>query len=687
MKLLGLLFFSLLCAGSGFDVYIGDSNPCRAAAMVSDAAGNTYVAGSRVFGGLLGVFITKVDSSGNVLFTTTTGGKGSDAATSIAVNSSGNIWVGGNTTSPDFPLINAVQLQPSTAGTTGFILELGPNGSIVFSSYFGGIGGIHTSSSVNGVAVDASGNGYVTGNTMSSDFPVTSGMPDSQVFGGIGVNTISGAFLAKIAAGGGRIVYSGLIAGGASACQPGSTCFLADKHTSGSAIAVDAAGNAYLAGNTDTTDLPTTLGAFETTGLGAFVAKVKADGSGLDYLTYFGQPPPRLIEFAAGGATLASSIAVDATGSVYLTGSTIDPNFPATAGAFQTTYAGPVTSNTFQPGPADAVAAKLTPDGSALAWATYLGGTGVDSATSIALDPSNNVWLAGTTTSANFPNASGWPEGGDFLAELNSSGSALPFSARYPNNTVSTAVAVDSSGTVHAAGVDGIVSAFTPSALPAFEIYGVANAAAGYVTGRIVPGEVIAIYGRNIGPVTPVAYSGTYVPTSLGGVEVNIGGYSAPLLYVSQWQINAVVPLELTGPSNAVQITFDRQSPTFMTVTSPAEPGIFTNSSGIGVFNTGGSFAPGSFASMWVTGLDLSGFTNVADGQIPAAAGSFESSTQVQVLISAASNQAPVPAGILYEGLAPGLVDGVIQINFQVPASGFGTVTLVARGRNSPSAE
>src|ERR1700691_1542931 len=138
MKLLGYFLFPLLCAGSGYDAYIGDSNPCRAAAMVSDAAGNTYVAGSRVFGDLLGVFITKIDPSGNVLFTTTTGGKGSDAATSIAVDSGGNIWVGGNTTSPDFPLTNAVQLQPSGVGTAGFILELAPDGPIIFSSYFGG---------------------------------------------------------------------------------------------------------------------------------------------------------------------------------------------------------------------------------------------------------------------------------------------------------------------------------------------------------------------------------------------------------------------------------------------------------------------------------------------------------------------------------------------------------------------
>jgi uncharacterized protein (TIGR03437 family) len=124
-----------------------------------------------------------------------------------------------------------------------------------------------------------------------------------------------------------------------------------------------------------------------------------------------------------------------------------------------------------------------------------------------------------------------------------------------------------------------------------------------------------------------------------------------------------------------------------MAVTSPAEPGIFTNSSGIGVVNTGGSFAPGSVASMWVTGLDLSGFNNVADGQIPAAAGTLESLPQIQVLVSAVSNQPPVPAGILYAGLSPGLVDGVIQINFQVPASGFGTATLVAIGRDSPPAQ
>lgn len=260
--------------------------------------------------------------------------------------------------------------------------------------------------------------------------------------------------------------------------------------------------------------------------------------------------------------TVVSAIAIDSAGNLYITGSTTDPNFPVTPGAYQKASGGPVLSNPFQQASSDAFVAKLTPGGSALAWATYLGGTGADAATSVALDANNNVWLAGTTQSPDFPNASGWAQSGDFLVELNSSGSALPFSARYPNNTVSTSVAVDGSSLVHAAGVDGIVSAFSPFALPAFEIYGIANAAAGYVTGRIVPGEVISIYGRNIGPATPVAYSGRYVPTSLGGLGVNIGGFPAPLLYVSQWQINAVVcrlnspapPTSCRSPSTAPRV-------------------------------------------------------------------------------------------------------------------------------------
>jgi uncharacterized protein (TIGR03437 family) len=219
-------------------------------------------------------------------------------------------------------------------------------------------------------------------------------------------------------------------------------------------------------------------------------------------------------------------------------------------------------------------------------------------------------------------------------------------------------------------------------------VYGISNAAIADLTGRIVPGEVISIYGPYIGPSSPVSYTSVngFVPATLGGVQVTIGGYPAPLLYVSDWQINAVVPLEIEGSTTSnVQVTFNgNQSPNFVATTSPAELGIFTNGNGYAIFNADGSAnspsnpaSPGSAVSIWVTGFDLSGLA-LADGQIATAASFFVASPQWQVEVGSR------PANILYAGSAPTLVNGIVQINFQVPQGGASVVTLVVGDRVSP---
>jgi hypothetical protein len=190
-----------------------------------------------------------------------------------------------------------------------------------------------------------------------------------------------------------------------------------------------------------------------------------------------------------------------------------------------------------------------------LVWATYIGGTGADAAKSVALDASGNVWLTGTTSSTQFPNAQGWSNSGDFLTGINPSGSALVYSARYPSDAVSQSVAADSTGLLHVAGPTGIVGTVAPSGTPLMRIFGIANAAYGPLLGRIVPGELISIYGPHIGPakpVTAVASSG-FLPTSLAGVQVLVNGVAVPLLYVSDSQINAVAP-QAASPNSSVTV-------------------------------------------------------------------------------------------------------------------------------------
>jgi hypothetical protein len=212
----------------------------------------------------------------------------------------------------------------------------------------------------------------------------------------------------------------------------------------GSGIAVDGLGNAYVTGSAGS-GFPTTTGAFQTSGNGdAFVSKLNAAGSGLVYSTYLG----------GGGTDGGSGIAVDASGNVYVTGSTGSHNFPTTAGAFQTTYGG---------GFADVFMSKLNPDGSALVYSTYLGGARGDVAFSAAVDTSGNAYITGYTGSSNFPTTpgafqttfgGGGPDGDAFVSELNAAGSALVFSTYLGGSGDDTGhgITVDASGSAYVTG-------------------------------------------------------------------------------------------------------------------------------------------------------------------------------------------------------------------------------------------
>ena len=668
-QLLGaaLCFLPALPAAE-FTTYIGDVNNYHVARVAADPAGNTYLAGSRIVGALSEAVVMKLDPSGKIVLFIILSGKGSDAANSLALDTAGNIYVAGSTSSPDFPLHNPFQSTPGP----GFLAKLSADGSqLLYSTYF--------PEAINALAVDAAGAMYVTGSTYLTSFPVTPGLPAGSVWFSPDAMTC-GAFLTKISADGSHIVYSALISGSSVDCGGGSSCFTGGRYATGVSVAVDAAGEAYLTGNTNTTNLPITPGAFLTKGTGAFVAKVNAAGSALAYLTYI-SATNFVYAPNANPAVIAAAITVDAAGDAYLAGATFDPSFPATAGAYQTTFAGP-----YQPGvtyplpPTDAFAAKLNPTGTALVWATYIGGTGVDAAKSVALDPSGNVWLTGATASPEFPNQQGWSNSLDFLTGINPTGSALVYSARYPSDAVSQSVAADPTGLLHVAGPTGIVSTIAPGGTPLMRIFGIANAAYGPLLGRIVPAELISIYGPHIDPATPVTATATsgFLPTSLAGVKVLVNGVAVPLLYVSDSQINAVAPQSATpGSSMTVQIVSNSvTSPSFPATVVAAEPEVFQNPVGTaaainqdGTLNSLANPAKaGSIVSIWATGTG-SIYPRPLDGQISTAAQDYDC-CQIGALVVRSSNfvQVPTPAPVvLYAGAAPGMVAGIVQINFQIP--------------------
>lgn len=394
-----------------------------------------------------------------------------------------------------------------------------------------------------------------------------------------------------------------------------------------------------------------------------------APGGGLAYLTYLGSAN----YFVYPEANAVSAIATDSGGDAYLAGTTNDPKFPVTPGAFQTTLAGLSGSASQAVPPKDAFAAKLSPDASHMIWATYVGGSGADVAQSMAVDANQNVWMTGTTMSADFPNADGWSQGGDFLVQVSSAGTVLSYAARYPNQTLGQAVGVDSAtGLIHVAGPTGIIAGIAPGKAPSMSVFGITNAAGSETSGRVAGAEAISIFGPHIGPASPVTAvldSHGALPTTLGGVQVSFAGTNAPLLYVSDGQINAIVP-PINPPATVTITNATNTSPGFPVVITQALPQVFRNADGSAIaLNQDGSLnsyqnpAPlGSIVSIWLTGT--------ADLQLPVGQLTTKAVNSCsQCIVEFYSPQSPEPiqqAPVLYAGPAPGLVSGFTQINFQV---------------------
>jgi hypothetical protein len=220
---IALLACAVCAHAASYTTYIGDAYQYQVSAIATDTSGNTYVAGSRIVEpnvpspngeGVTDVFVAKLDPSGNLTPIGTFSGKGIDHANGIAVDSSGDIYIVGTTTSMDFPLHNPLQSVSYTAGAgigngTGFLMKLAPDGSLIYSTYLGGTLG---PSSMNSVAADASGSAYVTGWTVAADYPHTPGLPAGLVSTSP-VEYIAAACFAKIDPAGSRIVYAGAISG------------------------------------------------------------------------------------------------------------------------------------------------------------------------------------------------------------------------------------------------------------------------------------------------------------------------------------------------------------------------------------------------------------------------------------------------------------------------------------------
>jgi uncharacterized protein (TIGR03437 family) len=620
MRFAAFLLAETLANAGQFTTSLGDTYPYTISAIATDTAGNTYVTGSRQLTTPLSaqtdVFVTKLDPSGNLLFTRVFGGSASSSGGAIAVDATGNIYIAGNTMASDFPLSNALQTLPNGA----FIMKLSNDGrTILYSTYFGGtLGGM----SIASLATDANGNLYLTGQSDASDFPHTSQMPLGPLQNGPSQITI-GAFITSISAAGDKILYSGAIVGTAPAsCGMERGVPFCEVDTYGYGITVDSAGNAYVVGVTGATNLPITIGVLGPTGSGEFAAKINAGGQGLSYLTY--------LNASISTGTSGSLIAVDAAGNAYIG--------------------------------EQAAVAKIKPDASAIVWQTSVGNL----VQSIALDGSGGVWATGLSYPNLIANTNGWTTGTEFLVRFDAAGT-LTYSALYPAGTIAQSVALDPSGFVHVAGANGFVSAIAPSGAPAMSIFGFQNAFGGNITARVSPAEVISIYGPGIGPASAASVTPTngFYPTTFSGVQVTMNGLNIPLLYVSPNQINAVVPMEAAiGAGAAVRvINGTAVSPAYPVWIVPAAPQAFPtvlNQNGTINSQTNPTHSGGAI-TFYATGWQ-STFFQLADGQVATSALAVFSGNCCVTIQGVAS------ASVLYAGDAPGIVAGVSQFNIQLGA-------------------
>lgn len=377
----------LNAAGSAlmYSTYLGGSGSDQGNSIAIDAGGNAYITGTTTspnfptilpfqiaIAGSSDAFVTKLNPTGSALmYSTYLGGSGLDAGTGIAVDATGRAYVTGQTFSANFPTL--LPFQAALAGTSNaFVTRFNPAGSTLsYSTYLGG----SNLDSGTGIAVDASNSAYVTGLASSANFPITAGVFQPA----LGAGATSNAFVTKFNPAGTPLIYSTYLGGGSS--------------DFGNFIALDTTGNAYVTGVTNSSNFPTTAGAFQTAigSIGvndAFVTKLNTTGTApLVYSTYLGGT----------GSDTGRSIAVDSNGTSYITGITGSPNFPTTVSAVQSTLLGTT----------DAFITKLNPAGSSLVFSSYLGGSAIDQGRGIALDSSHNAYVVGLTASSNFPTTVG----------------------------------------------------------------------------------------------------------------------------------------------------------------------------------------------------------------------------------------------------------------------------------------
>lgn len=510
-----------------YSTYFGGGGEDQASSLVIDGSGNAYItgeAGDNTFphtsgtfaGGLHDASLFELNSSGARQFSVIFGGSGDDSGNAIAIDGSGNVYVAGGTGSSNFPHTTGVFQTSigSGASLNAFVAKFTSGGSMTYSTYLGG----GDADFAAGIAIDGSGNAYVTGQATSTNFPTTVSAYQSSLVGS------SAAFVTELnPTATAPLVYSTYLGG--------------SGVDNGVALALDSSDKIYVTGDT----IPGTGAAFPITGgvvqgtsgggTDAFVAEIdptKSLGASLIYSTFLG-----------GSANeQAYGIAVDTSGSAYVTGSTMSSNFP-TANAYQSSLKGSQ----------DAFLTKLNVGATTRTFSSFLGGSGTDVGLAIVLDTAkagSSIYVTGQTASSDFPTMSPTQPtfaGGDdaFVTSFSSSGSnlALSFSTYLggsgqedvTSTGLSGGIAVDGSGNIYVAGdtassdfpvtAGAFQSTYGGGAADAFVVkISPSGAAAGFSVAT-TPTSMTVTHGQSAGPFTSTVtpsngFSGTVTLTCTG---------------------------------------------------------------------------------------------------------------------------------------------------------------------------
>lgn len=421
-----------------FDVAIDDDGFIYLTGSTTSANFPAHLALQPNLHGVQDAFVAKLDPSGtNVIFATYLGGSSEDSGSGIDVADDGTIIVVGSTDSADFPVRDPLMTNPDEGLDDAFIVKLAADGSqVLYSTY---LGGLQRDGAV-AVAASSDGSVFVTGTTRSTDFPVTPGVfqpsaPEVDCSNGQCRNV----FVSKLAPDGALLAYSTYL-GGSRTEEPND-------------IAVDADGHAFVTGWANSADFPTRDAAQPANGGGncgttdnpltcedVFVTKFAADGSSLEYSTLLGGTRN----------DRGYEIEVASDGTAYVAGWAGSPDFP-TVNAIQSTFGGLDS---------DAIVLALDPSGSSVRFATFLGGSDLDDAYGLALGPSDAIIVTGITFSHDFPVANAFDDSfgqtDAWVARLAPDGTALVYSSFLGGSDIDVGMAIARAPSVSASVVVGV---------------------------------------------------------------------------------------------------------------------------------------------------------------------------------------------------------------------------------------